>query len=136
MSIIRPTTIGPGEKFIEMKVLRRLENFKLILVFANTVNKSFIFIFFQLLYTICVTLTLQNLLDFDGVVTQLHLTFLKFQMLDSARHPILFLSQIIVKYLFFKITEGPLEAVLTPTDGCHATEWTSYDTFSTRSGSL
>ena len=37
VSIKGPTIVGPGEKIFKMKVLRRLENVSLGLVFANTV---------------------------------------------------------------------------------------------------
>ena len=42
--IIRPTMVRLGKEIF--KILRRLENANLRLVFANTVNKSFIYMFF------------------------------------------------------------------------------------------
>ena len=48
--IIGPNMVGPGEQIFNIKILRRLENANLRLVFANTVNTSFNYTFFQLLY--------------------------------------------------------------------------------------
>ena len=85
-------------KIFKIQVLRRLESNNLRLILADTVNMSFIYMFFQPLYRIYVTLnSSQKLLDIDGVMTQFNLNFLKFVKLDGVARLILFLSQIILK---------------------------------------
>ena len=79
-SILWPTMVGLEKyKYIKMNVLRRLENAILRLVFANTLNASFTYTFFQLLYKHYAAFTFQKLLDFDNVMTQFYLNFFKFR---------------------------------------------------------
>jgi len=40
VSVIWPTMVGPGERSFKIKVLKRLENAILRLLFANAVNTS------------------------------------------------------------------------------------------------
>ena len=63
-SIIGPTMVGLGETIFKIKVLRWLENAVLILVFANTLNPSFTYTFFQLLYSIHVTFNSSKIIWF------------------------------------------------------------------------
>ena len=74
-------------KILKLKVLRRLENAILRLVSANTVNVSFNYIFFQVVYKHYIVFkTLQTLPDLDNILTQFYLNFLKLQKLKEL-HP-------------------------------------------------
>ena len=68
----------------KMNILKRLGNAILRLVFANTVNASFNYTFFQLLYKHYVAFNSSKIPDFDDAMTQFYLNFFKFRKLNIA----------------------------------------------------
>ena len=69
-------TIGPPWLGPEKNILRRLEDAIFRLVFANIVNSSFNFMFFQLLYKFAQPSNIQKLPDLDNAMNKFYLNFL------------------------------------------------------------
>ena len=79
--------VGPGEKFSKLRFSYDWGGGILMLVFSNTVNTSFSYMLFHLLYKHYVAFNFQNFPGFDNIVTQFYLNFLKFQKLGDVTLP-------------------------------------------------
>ena len=118
-----------------MKVPRKREKAFLILVFANTVNTSFNYTFFQLLYKVYVTVNSSKLPYFDDVMTlsqvkEYGVCYTPTHPVATSLGPILLSLQIIQNVYLLKIAGGPFRAskdwgslgvILTPTHIIYAT---------------
>ena len=84
-SAIGPTMVGSKKSF-QNRGFGWLENAILTSVFANTVNTSLNYTFFQLSYKHDIAFNSSKISNFDDVLTQFYLNFLLFPMLGVV-HP-------------------------------------------------